>query len=127
MDKKADPSNYNRQWACNLSEFVDDKKLSSPVPLLEGKDAIHRALGRLEEWATVDLMKFNEVLHLCWGNLWHQYSQGNEWTESSPADLRILVDKNSDVSWQCVIAAQKVSCILDCVKRNVLSRFTLLL
>lgn len=107
---------------------MDDEKLSSAVCLLEGKDdAIHRGLGRLEEWATVDLMKSSRVLHLCWGNLWHQYRQGNEWTESSLADLGILVGKKSDVSWQCVIAAQKASFILDCVKTSVTSRFTLLL
>lgn len=106
---------------------MDDEQLSSAVHLLEGKDAIHWGLGRLEEWATVDLMKFNKLLHLCWGNPWHQHRQGNEWTESSLADLGILVDKKSDMSWKCVIGAQKANCILDCVKRSVTSRFTLLL
>lgn len=123
--KKAGPSNYHRQWDCNLSKYVDDKTLSSAVHLLEGKDAIHRGLGRLEEWATVDLMEFSKFLHLGWGNLWHQHRQGNEWTESSPADSGILVDKKSDTSWQHVTAAQKANCILDCMKRSVTSRFTL--
>lgn len=44
-----------------------------------------------------------------------------------PCRLRDTVDKKSDLSWQCVIAAQKASFILDCVKRSVTSRFALLL
>lgn len=34
-------------------------------------------------------------------------------------DLRALVDEMLDLSWQCVLAVQKGSSILGCVKRSV--------
>ena len=39
-------------------------------------------LGRLEEWAHVNLLKFNKaeckVIHLGWGNHQHQYRLGEK-------------------------------------------------
>jgi len=53
---------------CTVSTFVDDTKLSGAVDTVKGKDVIQRDLGRLEEWASVNFMKFSKakgkVLHL---------------------------------------------------------------
>jgi len=68
-------------------------------------------------------MKFNKAkckaLHLGQGNSKHRCRLGGEWLESSPVekDLGMLVDERFNMSWQCVLAAQK-----GCIKRSMSSR-----
>ena len=85
-------------------------------------------LDRLEQWAQVNLMRFNKskfkVLNLGHGNPCYQYKMGCVRIEHSPSekDLRILADGKLDMSQQCALTAQKDNHILGCINRNVVSR-----
>ncbi|GAB0175884.1 hypothetical protein GRJ2_000053600 [Grus japonensis] len=113
---------------CNLRNFANNTKLCGVVDTLEGRDAIQRDLDRLERWARANCMNFNKakckVLHVGRHNPKHNYRLGREWIESSPEekDLGVFMDKKLNMTWQCVLAAQKADCNVGCIKRGVTSR-----
>jgi len=57
-------------------------------------------------------------------NLKHRCRLGGEWLESSheEKDLGVSANERPNMSWKCVLAAQKANCILGCIKRSVTSR-----
>ena len=107
---------------CTPSQFADDTKQSSAVDMLDGRDAIQQDLDRLDK-----IMKFSKakckVLCLGWGNPKHKYRLGKEWLESSAEeDLGVSTDERINMSWQCVLAAQKASHSLGYIKTSIANR-----
>jgi len=112
-----------------LSKSADDTKLSGAADTPEGWDAIQTDLDKLRKCAHVNLMRFNKakckVLHLGRGSI-PSVNAGWGMKGLRAALLRmtwgVLVDEKLDMSWQCVLAAQKAICILCCIQRLVANR-----
>ncbi|KAK4815897.1 hypothetical protein QYF61_009948 [Mycteria americana] len=93
----------------------------------EGGDAIQRDLDKLENWAHVNLTRFNKakckVLHLGQGNPQYQSRLGDE-------RLRAALPRRTWWYWwikswtwaDCALAAQKANRTLGCIKSSVASR-----
>lgn len=66
---------------CTLTKSADDTKQWDTADTPEGQNAIERDLDRLQQWAQVNLTRFNKskgkVLHLGRGNPHYQYMLGN--------------------------------------------------
>jgi len=64
-----------------------------------------------------------KVLHTGRGNAMHKYRLGREQIKSTPEekDLGVFVRKNLNMTWQCVLTAQKANHILSCFTRSVTS------
>lgn len=60
-----------------------DTKLGGAVVPLEGQDTLQRDLDKLEHWAMINGMKFDNpkywILHLEWSKTRHEYKLGEEW------------------------------------------------
>lgn len=73
-------------------------------------------------------MKFKKanfkVLWMGRGNPEQKSRLGGKWIERSPEeeDLKVLVEKNLNVTWHHVHAAQKANCNHGCIKTSVNSR-----
>ena len=116
----------NKIFFCSLSAFVfhSDTKLWGAGDTPEGQDATHRDLDRLEQWAQVNLKRFNKstckVMYLCKGNIHYQYKLVDEMIECilSEKDL----DGKLDMSQQYALVDQKTNHVMGCIKTSVASR-----
>jgi len=112
---------------CTISKIADDTQLRGAYDCLEGQYALQRHLGRLDCWAVINGMKFNQskcqILHLGWSNTRHKYKWGEEWLEGSPAerDLGVLADSKLHRSQQRALAATRANPTLGCIKHSMTS------
>ncbi|RMC07005.1 hypothetical protein DUI87_16458 [Hirundo rustica rustica] len=127
--------NKSKCWILHHTYKLGDKKLENGLAA--------RDLGRLGCWEVeyVSTAAQAEKKHpaVCWsvlrdyitndevipglGNPKHRQKLANEWIESSPEkeDLEELVDEKLGMTQKCVLAAQKATCTLRCMKNAVIS------
>ncbi|PKU46982.1 pol- hypothetical protein [Limosa lapponica baueri] len=115
-------------FECTLSKFADNTNLGGSADLLEGRMALQRDLGRLDQWAEANSMRFNkaksQVLHLgnnkphatlqAWGGVAAKLPRGK-----GPG---VFVNSRLDMSQQCAQVANKDKNILVCIRNSVASR-----
>ncbi|RMC13111.1 hypothetical protein DUI87_10642 [Hirundo rustica rustica] len=92
--------------------------------MLEGRSIIQRDLRRFGRWDCANFLTFYKAK--C------NQGQGNpkdksrikmpdgKWIESGPEekDLTMLVDEKLNVTWHCVLTAQKASYVLGCIQSS---------
>lgn len=117
------------EWA--LVKFSGDTKLGWPLDILEGRAAIQGDLGRLEEWADRNLMKFNKdncrALYLggknhqilIWNSNYSVMIQAGDWLVGEQFCWKGLgaLHGASSGPWQ-----QGRLGVLGCMSRNLASR-----
>lgn len=82
-----------------FSSLAGDRKLSAVVDIPEGRDATQKDMDKLEKWAP--------VLHVGWDNSQYQNRLGHDGIESSllEEELGVLEDERLDMTQQCGPAA----------------------
>ncbi|KAJ7395803.1 rna-directed dna polymerase from mobile element jockey-like [Pitangus sulphuratus] len=97
----------------------------SVVDTPEGQDAIQEDLSNFKKWVHENLMRFNQAncMVCTWIRATPGINAGQRMNGSRAAlakkDLGVLVDERLDMSQQCALAAQKVKCILGCIKSSM--------
>jgi len=80
-------NDLNAAVQSTISNFADDTKLGGAAS--EGQKDLQKGLDRLEHWAIINGMKFNnskcQIHNLGWSNTRHKFKLREEWLESSPA------------------------------------------
>lgn len=112
-------SNMNSGIKFNLSKFDKDTKLRGAVNILDGIDAIHMDLDRLERWAHVTLFKFNTAKHKVLGECQEKIQGGQrlDWEQPSlrGKGLGGIEQGAQQVSAMCT-CRQKAKCVLDYIQ-----------
>lgn len=85
-------------------------------------------MDKFEKWGHENLMRFDKdkckVLYLSHNSSRYVYSLGKEVIKSSPAEknVGVLVVEKLVMSQQRALAARRITCILGCTKRGLVSR-----
>lgn len=97
-----------------LSKCSGDTKLRGAVDTFAGRDAIQRAMNRLEKCIHANIKKFSKGLHLGVGYPKHTQNR----IESNPVerDFSVPAYEKLNMSWRCTLATQKANYILSCIK-----------